>query len=309
MPSHTAHSALIKLYYVPGYPGAPWIWPQWQSITGIRHGLFPTDDKLLPHNWTREDSNQVKSFFTQYNNVATEDSKIKFCAQVKAGPHRIGGEIWLKLIRSHWEKWHIHDTIVDAFRQQGIHPINIMLKNPDNWPQSDMYIPMATDVIGMALFGEEAFDGNELLPADLRKCVQILAQCSWARIRVRVLTDKGKLNNLEGLALEAFQGELLPNLVSSNSLTTSLALDQEGATRASLVRTLRAVSRWRNLASSYGTDENLQKADEMLSAVEKLLENCGARIQKKSVQLVREESKESKHFYRLFVIMPHAFLS
>ena len=184
MPSHTAHSALIKLYYLPGHPGAPWGWPVWQSITGIHHGLFPSDDKHLPHGWTRTDSDLVKSFFVEYNNLPTEDLKIKFCAQFRSGQYRVAGEIWLKFIRKHWEKWRIHDTIVNIFRQVGIHPIGIMVDNQalENWPQAEMYLPIALDSIGMALFGDEAFGGKELLPLDLWKCLLILAQCSWGRI-------------------------------------------------------------------------------------------------------------------------------
>lgn len=286
MPSHTAHSALIKLYYLPDHPGAPWTWPVWQSITGIHHGLFPSDDKLLPHGWTREDSDQVKSFFMHYNNLPTEDSKIKFCAQFRSGNFRLAGEIWIKFIRKHWEKWHIHDIIVTVLRQTGIHPISIMVGDPsgeNSWPSADMYLTMSVDSIGTALFGDEAFGESDLLPPDLRKCTLILGQCSWGRIRVRTLADKGKLANLESLAVEAFEGMRLPNPPGYISLIIFLALDKEGATRASLVRTLRSVSRWRNLASSYGTNENLQKADEMLSAIEQLLEGCGARIQKKSM--------------------------
>ena len=48
MPSHTAASALIKLYFL---DGIPWKYPKWMEITGVKHGLFPSDDALLPPTW------------------------------------------------------------------------------------------------------------------------------------------------------------------------------------------------------------------------------------------------------------------
>lgn len=210
MPSHTAHSALIKLYFCPEANGAPWNWPQWQNITGIRHGLFPADDDKLPDDWTREDANNVYSFFSEYNRRVGEEAKKHFCANYKDGNHRVAGDIWTKFVRKHWEKWKIHDTIVKAFRQAGVHPMTLMVDSGSlDWPDATSYIPIAVDSIGMALFGEDAFGEKDLLNGDIRKCTQILAQCSWTRIRNRVSADKGKLTNLESLAVQAFEGAAL----------------------------------------------------------------------------------------------------
>jgi hypothetical protein len=53
-----AASALIKLFFLDGYP---WSWPTWQKITGVYHGVFPTEDSLLPKGWTRQDALDIKS--------------------------------------------------------------------------------------------------------------------------------------------------------------------------------------------------------------------------------------------------------
>lgn len=207
MPSHKADSALIKLYTLDNRSGAPWYWPQWQDITAIRHGLFPSDDKLLPRGWTREDAKDIAAYFTQYALLDTEDNKIKFAVGGRAGPPFPGRKKWHEFVSKHWEKWQIHSIISEVFREQLIHPIALLIDEGslELWPNADIYIPRAIDEIGLALFGVEAFDGKNLLPIDLRKCVTIFAQRSWNRIRCQVRTDKGRLAKFETAALQAFE--------------------------------------------------------------------------------------------------------
>jgi hypothetical protein len=43
---------------------------------------------------------------------------------------------------------------------------------------------------------------------------------------------------------------------------------------------MKAVSNWKNLIDIYGTDDNIRKAEDMLSEVERLLLACGAEVKK-----------------------------
>ena len=207
MPSHTADSALIKLFFLPSNPGAPWIWPQWQSITGVKHGLFPADDRLLPDGWTRQQADNILAYFNHYNSLDTEANKIKFAAGSRPGPHFPGREEWRNYISRKWEKWKMHDAIIKAFRLHHVHPITLLVSQGslEQWPNADTYIPLALDSIGLSLFGVESFGGQELLSIDLRKCITIFAQRSWTRIRMKVKADRGRLQLMESTATKAFQ--------------------------------------------------------------------------------------------------------
>jgi TATA-binding protein-associated factor len=66
-----------------GLSGVLWNWNHWQELTGITHGLFPDDDRHLPAGWTRVNALDVKSYFTEYNALATEELKMKFSKSCK----------------------------------------------------------------------------------------------------------------------------------------------------------------------------------------------------------------------------------
>jgi hypothetical protein len=74
-----------------------------------------------------------------------------------------------------------------------------------------------------------------------------------------------------------------------DSVVIYTALDKDGAAKVTVIRTLKAVRDWRNLALLYGTEENMQKAEVMVSDVESLLETCGVKMTK---------SKGSQHTRR-----------
>ena len=80
MPTHTAASALIKLFCT---DGAPWSFSQWQAITGVTHGLMPLKDEHLPKGLTRSDIINIASYFAQYAAKPSEDDKIKFASKEK----------------------------------------------------------------------------------------------------------------------------------------------------------------------------------------------------------------------------------
>lgn len=123
MPSHTASSALISLYFAK--EGTPWQYEVWKDITGIHHGLFPEDDALLPAGCTREQSNNLSSYFSRYNNISGEEAKIKFAGGRTGGDVVPGRDFWRKFVNSHWRKWRIHARITEAFTEGEVHPFTI----------------------------------------------------------------------------------------------------------------------------------------------------------------------------------------
>jgi hypothetical protein len=175
MPTHTAASALIKLFFIDGHP---WDWPEWQEITKICHGLFPTNNKLLPPGWTHEDANDIHSYFNTYNALPTEECKIKFAAPTKGSSAMPGRAKWASFISKSWSRWGIHTIIVSCLHKHGIHPITLLVQGSNldgDWPSADTYVLLAIDSITLALFGIEAFPGSQLLlPMNLRKPLAIL---------------------------------------------------------------------------------------------------------------------------------------
>ena len=66
------------------------------------------------------------------------------------------------------------------------------------------------------------------------------------------------------------------------------------------MRTIRAVSRWRDMADIYGTDENTEKADNMLAEVERLLAEIGVKnVEGASTKRAAKKSKQSCPVLRL----------
>ncbi|KAF8871323.1 P-loop containing nucleoside triphosphate hydrolase protein [Infundibulicybe gibba] len=262
MPSHTAASALITLYY-PG--GHPWDWPVWQELTGVRHGLFPPVDSDLPKNWTREDANDIESYFRQYRVLAKEEEKIKFATARRGGSSHPGRQKWTAFVGKSWAKWGLHTKIVEGLRSHSIHPIQILLgegsSNLEPWPNADQYVPMAIDTIGLALFGEEAFAGAPLLPLQHRKPLAAIVQRSWSRIREQVRKDKGRLQEIEQAALAAFKG-----------------LEEGEPTKTKISSIISAVARWKNISEIYGTKENQTKAIDMISELNRVMGEIGADV-------------------------------
>jgi TATA-binding protein-associated factor len=214
MPSHTAASALIKLFHLGGHP---WHWAIWQDLTGIKHGLFPDDDRHLPTGWTRNDADDIKSYFRQYEQKPTEDMKIKFAVNSKDSSVP-GRRKWNDFICKAWPKWNVHAKIVEGLRKHGVHPVAVLEQQGslDGWPSAETYVPIALDAIAMLLFGAEAFDDSDILPYQLRKSLTILVQRSWARIRLQVIKDKAKLPLIEAAALSQFKGSCQNQVYGTN---------------------------------------------------------------------------------------------
>jgi hypothetical protein len=213
MPSLTPAIALIRFHESDGFP---WTMPTWQDLTGIKHGLFPDDDKLLPRGWTRRDAEDVQSYFNQYKDLSGEDQKKKFSAA--RDPSVPGRKVWADFVSKSWAKWGVHGKIVECLYEQGVHPVTLIEEDAtlESWPHAEAYIPIAIDAIALQLFGQEAFGESEKLPFHLRKVLSIFVQRSWARIRVQFNTDKEKLPQLESAALTAFDSVLLCLFLSTH---------------------------------------------------------------------------------------------
>ncbi|KAF5370979.1 hypothetical protein D9615_010044 [Tricholomella constricta] len=265
MPSHTASSALVKLF---DPTGAPWEWPAWQDRTGVLHGLFPEDDKHLPYGWTRQNAIDIQSYFRAYHLLPTEEKKMAFAAKTKGGSAHPGRELWNNWVMRRWNAWGIHDIVVQELKEAEIHPLNIIVRENDPsapWPTSDFYIPMILDSLALRLFGEEAFpSGAGVLTTNIRKCIHIIAQKSWNTIRVQVGVLKNRPNEIMATALAAFKD-----------------LENGKPTKAKVSRAIWAVSKWKSCAQLYNTPDNVKAAEDMLAELQAILEALGAKIKKR----------------------------
>jgi TATA-binding protein-associated factor len=194
MPSQTAAIALIELFFA--IPGAPWIWPEWQTVTGVRNGLFPQADGDLPSGWTRADAKDVYSWFLAYDQKGGRESASAMPGRAK----------WNRFVQTKWEAWGVHETIVRHLRDSGIHPAQVVVNENrfKPWPNADCYVPTIVEPVGADFFGEEALGPRKILTLSARKCLTVFIQRSWARIRVQVNKDEGRLTVLENSARAAF---------------------------------------------------------------------------------------------------------
>jgi len=207
MPSHTAASALIKLF---SFDGAPWNWPAWQERTGIYHGLFPEDDSHLPKGWTRKNAVDVQSYFRAYQLLQTEEKKLAFSSNTKIASAYPGREFWNGFISKRWDSWNIHTAVIEELKELGIHPLDILISENNidaPWPSSEMYLPIILDSLALKLFGEEAFpNGTLILGPAMREAFRAIPQRSWNTIRTQVQNMKKSPTEIEAAALAAFKG-------------------------------------------------------------------------------------------------------
>jgi hypothetical protein len=215
MPSHTIHSALTQMFID---AQAPWGFPQWQSITGVKNSLFPEDDSLLPKGWTRVNANAIRSYFDQYSKKKKEDDKIKFASGRAGGDQLPGRDFWRKWVANGWKEWKLHSKVIEVLSSENLHPLTLALNSKtgslDAWPPGAQYIPMAVDPVGSTLFGPEALDNFGRVTSELRQTTQALIQRTWTNLYNQVQRSKGRIVTLEKEATEAFNGGVFFFLVS-----------------------------------------------------------------------------------------------
>jgi TATA-binding protein-associated factor len=279
MPSHTAASALIKFY---SFDGAPWKWRDWQARTNVKYGLFPPDDKQLPPGFSREDAINVESYFIAYNALPNEDDKIKFATKTKGGAAYPGRRIWNDFVTRNWGRWGLHTVIVNELKDANIHPQDILIREPSiPWPVADSYVPVILDSLGLKLFGEEAFpDDSDILPTDLRLCLKIIVQRSWGKIRQQLSALKSRAATIEKNARDAFQGDVCYRNPFNSQLTsmTELEAKEEKPLKSQVNKTIRAVAKWKECAEVLNTSSHVATANEMLGALQNIMETLGAKI-------------------------------
>lgn len=236
MATHTAHGAMTQMYL--DAEGFPWTSPVWQEITGVRHGLFPPDDALLPQGsgWTREKANYVASYFDQFDKKATEEEKISFSigrknANQVPGEEKIsfsigrknanqapGRLIWRNFITEGFKTWKIHAKITAVLTEEGIHPLSIIQNSKtgsiEDWPLSADYVPLALTAVGLCLFGEEAITPAGHLEDRLRRTTRALIHRTWCNIRNQVWRSRNRIATFEEEATNAFDSVYTYFLIS-----------------------------------------------------------------------------------------------
>lgn len=210
MPTRTVTSALVKFHF--SHPNAPRCFPKWQEITGVLHGLFPSDDDQLPNGWTRDMATQIQSYFDQFRKKKTEDEKVKFAAYTrKIGKDIVPGRaLFRTYVTERYSKaWNIHGIISGILSDNNVHPVQIMsaMGNFEKSPSSTLYLPTVLDAIGLALFGPESFDRTNHLQYELRDPTWILAQRTWTNLLKAHSRDSKRLDKLEAKVKAAFEGE------------------------------------------------------------------------------------------------------
>lgn len=212
MATHTVHGALTQMFF--DSKGAPWKFLKWQELTNIRHGLFPLDDALLPHGWTREMADFVSSYFDQFNKIESEEKKIAFSVGRKNSSQVPGRVIWRNFIIDGTKRWDIHAKVTAALNEEGIHPLAIVQATENSsvldWPQSASYIPIALNTVGLYLFGEEALNAHGHLEDPLRRTTRALIHRTWCNIRNQVGRSKNRIAVFEEEATKAFNSALYP---------------------------------------------------------------------------------------------------
>jgi hypothetical protein len=214
MPSYRFPSALIALYYSDTNQ-SPWNYPRWQEVTGIKHGLFPEDDALLPHGWDRSAAKEILSFFEQFKQIKGEDDRKRFASKIGQPVHP-GRDKWLKFCTWLWQKAKLTTIIVDAMRTGGYHPIDILRNSPampgqpQSFPHYGDYLSSLGDIVGSALFGDEALNlnvGNGVVLSHLRGPLTGFIARVWEGLKSTHNTTMSKLPVFEAEAERALKGK------------------------------------------------------------------------------------------------------
>lgn len=231
MPTHSIQGAVAALFEV---DGAPWNFPAWISLTGVKNGLFPKNDKDLPNGWTREDATLVEAYFITYLKLKTETQRL--CAASSRTGNVAGRDIWRKWLSRCWKEWDVHSIISKCLTDAKLHPLQIALaaKNspvnatkslhskahPLNLPvESNLLLQLVIETAGLALFGPEAFDDDtDRIIYALRAPFTVLVQRCWINNKNVIIRDTQKMAKLEIQATEAFNSEHI-HLYRTHGLT------------------------------------------------------------------------------------------
>lgn len=217
MPTPSIPFLVIKL----GDLGLLWESSVWQDITGVKHGLFPSDPHLSPPGWVGNDSDNIKSFLDQVGARATEEDKMAFVSQTR-GTVLPGRKKWKDWVNALWRSARIHERIITVMSAKHCHPLSLSLVQTADaltWPAGGLWIPTCVDAIAFELFGQDVLDDYDRLPGTLRIPTQALVQRTWTYLILRLERAQKRFTTYEQQALEAFNGKVSRSyLVHSFSL-------------------------------------------------------------------------------------------
>ncbi|KAF9455280.1 hypothetical protein BDZ94DRAFT_1242365, partial [Collybia nuda] len=278
MPSHLVHSALTQLYMLDD--GAPWAFPRWQEITGVRHGLFPDDDSLLPEGWTREAANLIWLYFEQYQKLRTEDERIKFASTRRGSMQIAGRDLWRNWVTKLWQKKKIHAKITEILKLKSVHPLTLAISDGgglDDIPHNSTYLPLAVDDVARALFGEDACNTLGHLRTPLRSPTLALMQRTWTNIYNQLQRTSKRLISLEKSAADAFD-----------------SISKDAPTKRQISSVILKVSRWKITAESLQMENVLEKVSCMEAQITQVAVALGANVDAKVVKVAKEKKKLTK---------------
>jgi hypothetical protein len=80
-------------------------------------------------------------------------------------------------------------------------------------------------------------------------------------------------------------------------IVTDINNKRDGLTKQDIISTIRAVSKWKNIAEVYGTKENMDKAENMLAELHRLLESVGVKVPKTKTKVKKRMSQFSLYHF------------
>jgi hypothetical protein len=299
MPSHLNHGTLIQMYY--DSDGAPWNFDRWKTLTNVHHGLFPVDDNKLPDGWSRQNADEIASFFDQFRNCMSEDEKIKFASVKRKGQNVPGRTAWRDWVVKIWKDGKIHEKINDALYAENIHPYTLIAQyGTSDWPSATMWVPLAIDPVALALFGEECYsDGMERVRVSLRNTTGALITRTWLVLYNGFKRSKKSIDTLESAAIQAFEGSSY-SLLYLLSLTDGLLdLDRDKLTKAKIKTVVDKVVKWKQVVEALHTPDGDRRIEEMESELGRLMVGLDQKVKpttrKTSSTLSTSESSPSNH--------------
>ncbi|KAG6819600.1 hypothetical protein H0H93_010369 [Arthromyces matolae] len=266
MPSPAVSLGLLEFYHSSASPEAPWNYPAWQELTGVRHGLFPKDDSLLPRGWSRQQADDIQSFFVSYS-LQPATNRAKF---FKTSQHP-GRRKFASWVTSRWTAWGVHDIVVKALREADAHPSIVLLRennleNPEAaWPSSTLFSNAAIEPVCLLLFGEDACVPNtDFITTAARNVVVIFIQRSWDTIRVQFRRVARQRKVIEEAAIDAFK-----------------ALEESKPTKGSVTVAIKAAARWRDAAELLGAPTAIERAKGLQGQLQAIMEGLGIDVEKR----------------------------
>ncbi|RXW13276.1 hypothetical protein EST38_g12578 [Candolleomyces aberdarensis] len=262
--------------------GAPWIYPAWQTRTGVFGGFHTSDDNLLPPGLTKEDVDNILKYLRHLNSIQNEDDKNKFAAGSLSSDNGIwpGRALWNDWIRKKMSgQWRVHQTIAEALSSLSIHPSQIMAEERafTQKPPGETYIPMALDKIGLELFGPEAMTASGLLRPPLRHLTSLLAARTWENTSRTSLSRASRYPIVRGNALALFD-----------------TLDTEKLTKQKLSAAIRSATQWEDLAREFNVLEDVEQVEKIQDELGAMMEALGAKPRRSSTKNALPKAKIQK---------------